>query len=89
MAHGRELLSKYLRDNSLSRADFSRKTGDKISETLLSLWLTDDEEKRRRPGLEHAHTIEEHTGGYVPAESWIEKKTPEKKPKRRGSDKAA
>lgn len=83
MAHGRELLSKFLKDEDLSRADFSRRTG--ITEGMLSHYLTTDEEKRRSPGLEHAHTIEEKTGGAVPAESWIQKT----KKRRSSSDRAA
>lgn len=69
---GRELLLAYLAAKSLRQADCSRETG--ITTGMLSHWLTEDEEKRRRPGLEHAHTLETWSHGAVPAESWIPKK---------------
>jgi transcriptional regulator with XRE-family HTH domain len=72
MANGRDLLLKFLEDRKLSQADFSRLSG--ITTGMVCHYLTDDAEKRRRPGLEHAHAIERVTDGRVPAESWISSK---------------
>lgn len=69
--YGRELFRKYMKDNDLSQADVAREL--RVSESMVSTWLTEDEEQHRAPNLENAHRIDRYTDGKVPMPSWIPK----------------
>lgn len=59
---GPALLRRYLRETKQKPADLSRATG--IDEGAISRWLRGE----RRPGLDNADLLEQHTG--VPAKAW-------------------
>lgn len=67
MLHGSELLKRHLDKRNERPAELSRRGG--IPESAISRYLRGI----TTPGLAHAFTLEDLTGGKVPARSWVAK----------------
>ena len=64
-----EQLTRYLADNSITRAEFARRLN--ISPAYVSEILRTDAGKRKRPSLELAVRIEAATAGAVSVGDWV------------------
>lgn len=71
MAHGRDLLRKYLTDEDLTQAEFARSSAGAFTEGMLSHYLSQDPDTYRGPGIGNALVIEKLTDGKVPVPSWV------------------
>ena len=64
-----EQLTRYLAENSITRAEFARRLS--ISPAYVSEILRTDAGKRKRPSLELAVRIEAATAGAVSVGDWV------------------
>jgi len=64
----RSPLAAFLEDRGLTQTEFSAMSG--VPQSQISLYVNDDPDKRRRPGLRNALKIAKATKNKVPASSW-------------------
>jgi hypothetical protein len=89
MAHGRDLLRRYLKDEDLSQAEFARRSNGAFTEGMLSHYLSQDPETYRGPGIGNALVIDKLTHGKVPVPSWVTERQTKGRKRQRGPSKAA
>ena len=61
----RTRLAEHIARLGITQEEFARRHG--LPTSMVSFWSR----AKRRPGLEHALTIERASGGEIPAEYWL------------------